>query len=105
MLSVASKNLAQKEPVTVEPVAIVTPATPEDHWRQSGHLEVTVTARPLNPRLLLITKEDGEKCRVPVKPDLQPRFGVGKRIWVKPTPKPGFYELVGTYTQWGKRVA
>jgi hypothetical protein len=72
-------------------------------WRSQGEMEVLIYCRPLNPRLLLIRTDDGHNGRVAVKPELQLRFGTGKRIWVKPTTKPGFYELVGKYTQWGSR--
>jgi hypothetical protein len=102
------KNLSQKEPVvapSLTELATTPDATPESRWRASGEIEVLVYCRPINPRLLLIRMDDGQNNRVAVQPALQPRFGVGKRIWVRPTPKPGFYELAGTYTQWGKRVA
>ena len=86
-----------------EVTATETPLEPPASWRAQGEIDVLVYCRPLNPRLLLIRTDDGHNGRVAVKPELQVRFGTGKRIWVKPTSKPGFYELVGRYTQWGSR--
>jgi hypothetical protein len=111
-----SQNFHQKEdtqfanrvsmstiPPSLPVVLPVAPLEPPALWRSQGELEVLIYCRPLNPRLLLIRTDDGHNGRVAVKPELQLRFGTGKRILVKPTTKPGFYELVGKYTQWGSR--
>jgi hypothetical protein len=112
MPSLPHQTIPKKEPVTLpldtsfansEQVASSAPLEPPALWRSHGELEVLIYCRPLNPRLLLIRTDDGHNGRVAVKPELQLRFGTGKRIWVKPTTKPGFYELVGKYTQWGSR--
>jgi hypothetical protein len=112
MPSLPRQTIPKKEPVTLpldtsfansEQVASSAPLEPSALWRSHGELEVLIYCRPLNPRLLLIRTDDGHNGRVAVKPELQLRFGTGKRIWVKPTTKPGFYELVGKYTQWGSR--
>lgn len=114
-----SQNFHEKELAAPAPVLPVTqiapqiavksseseviPLEPPASWRANGEMDVLVYCRPLNTRLLLIRTDDGHNGRVAVKPELQVRFGTGKRIWVKPTSKPGFYELVGRYTQWGSR--
>ena len=83
----------------------VAPLTQEEIWRSRGEFEAVIYCRPLNPRLLLIRTESGENGRVAVQPAMQLKFGSGRVIWVKPGRKPGFYELAGKYSMWGRRCA
>lgn len=131
--SLASKNSAQKglvhfeaatftvaDGVTVdtpactmsaEPVPFTFPGAPspaplsdEEKWSKAGDINVLVYARPVNPRMLLITLDDGSHGRCLMHPADRQRFSVGKRIWVRHERK-DVYRLVGRYNRWGGRCA
>lgn len=80
------------------------PLSDEERWSKSGDINVLVYARPVNPRLLLITLDDGTHGRCLMHPADRQRFSVGKRIWVRHERK-DVYRLVGRYNRWGSRCA
>lgn len=91
--------------VPVVPAAALTPPAPlsdEEKWSKSGDINVLVYARPVNPRLLLITLDDGAHGRCLMHPVDRQRFSVGKRIWVRHERK-DIYRLTGRYNRWGSR--
>lgn len=123
--SLASKNSTQKGlselPAPVSDVVAVVPESPkgggnlppspapaplsdEERWAKGGDINVLVYARPVNPRLLLITLDDGTHGRCLMHPVDRQRFSVGKRIWVRHERK-DIYRLTGRYNRWGSRCA
>lgn len=74
----------------------------EEQWAKAGDINVLVYARPVNPRLLLITLDDGTHGRCLMHPVDRQRFSVGKRIWVRHERK-DIYRLTGRYNRWGSR--
>lgn len=80
------------------------PLSDEERWAKSGDINVLVYARPVNPRLLLITLDDGTHGRCLMHPVDRQRFSVGKRIWVRHERK-DIYRLTGRYNRWGGRCA
>jgi len=80
------------------------PLSDEEKWSKAGDINVLVYARPVNPRLLLITLDDGTHGRCLMHPVDRQRFSVGKRIWVRHERK-DIYRLTGRYNRWGSRCA
>ena len=80
------------------------PLSDEEKWAKAGDINVLVYARPINPRMLLITLDDGTHGRCLMHPADRQRFSVGKRIWVRHERK-DVYRLTGRYNRWGSRCA
>ena len=80
------------------------PLSDEEKWAKAGDINVLVYARPVNPRMLLITLDDGSHGRCLMHPADRQRFSVGKRIWVRHERK-DVYRLTGRYNRWGGRCA
>lgn len=88
--------------VADDPAAPIAPMSDEEQWAKAGDINVLVYARPVNPRLLLITLDDGTHGRCLMHPVDRQRFSVGKRIWVRHERK-DIYRLTGRYNRWGSR--
>ena len=86
------------------PAAPIAPLSDEEKWAKAGDINVLVYARPVNPRMLLITLDDGSHGRCLMHPADRQRFSVGKRIWVRHERK-DVYRLTGRYNRWGGRCA